>query len=230
MRAARIQFVLLAAALAAVACISAGCAGRSFAGVGPKPEHVPENFRQETAWLPREVRRVAVLPLTATHDELLTETQRLQLDQQLSDAVGKTELFEVVRVTSDQLRRWTGRARWGIEESLPPDFFGALRMRLGCDAVVFAKLTTYRPYPPLALGWKMHLVSATEPGIWWASDVVFDAGDEGVANSAIRYHREHQTADRSGARPETVLRSPGRFGAYTLAASLETLQEHQRNN
>lgn len=227
-----IRSLLWLAVTAVLAFSPAGCTHRTSPGskAGSGNEFVPQNFRQDSAWLPRDFRRVAVLPLTTATDDLLGENQRLQLDRQVAVAVGRTELFEVIQVSPDQLRRWTGRHRWAIEDELPAEFLSGLRERLHCDAVIFAKVTAYRPYPPLTVGWKLHLVNASEPGIVWASDMIFDAGNEAVANSAVSYHRENQTADRTGARPETVLRSPGRFGEYTLAASFGTMQGHEKNN
>lgn len=223
---------LLTVLTAALSLAGSGCATSSLSsmGMGSKPEFQPANYRQEAAWLPQDFKRVAVLPLTTVGSDLLSLRDRQQLNRQVAEAVGRTELFEVVQVSPEELRRWTGRSEWAIEDSLPPDFLSGLRERLQCDAVVFAKVTAYRPYPPLSVGWKLHLVNAAEPAVVWASDVIFDAGNEAVANSAISYHRQHQTADRSAVRPETVLRSPGRFGEYTLAASFGTLQRHEKNN
>jgi len=213
----------------------AGCTHRPGGGREPGDlragtEFVPQNFHQVTAWLPAGSRRVAVLPLTALSAETITDAGRDQLEQVLTAELARTELFEVVRVTPEQLRRWTGRARWGVADALPPDLLQRLQQQLGCDGVIFAHLTAYRPYPPLALGWKLHLVATAEPQIWWTSDVLYDAGNQAVARSAMRYEREFQAHRLPTAEPATILRSPGRFGQYTLAASLETLQRHQKNH
>ncbi len=194
------------------------------------PEFTPENYHQSTAWLPRNLRRVAVLPMTTVADETIADASREQLEQLLPTELTRTELFEVVRVTPEQLRRWTGRPRWRAADSLPPDLFQRIQDQLGCDGVIFAHLTAYRPHPPLAMGWKLHLVDAHEPQVWWTCDVLFDAGDQTVARSAVRFEREHQASHLPTADPETILRSPGRFGQYTLAASLATLQRHEKIN
>lgn len=194
----------------------------------PEP-FVPDNLQQLTPWLPPALRRVAILPLTATDQDLAPET-RAQLEQLLPIELNRTEQFEVVQVTPGQLRRWTGRSRWGVTDSLPADLLKRIQSQLECDAVVFAHLTAYRPYPPLVMGWKLHLVDAREGQVWWASDVIYDAGDERVAHSAVQYEREFQTGRLPTADPATILRSPGRFGQYTLATSLGTLQRHEKNH
>lgn len=228
------RFTLTALSLAVV-FLGSGCshladARLDRAGLKSGPEFTPQNFHQTTAWLPRGMRRVAVLPLTAVASEIIPDSSRDQLELLLPSELTRTELFEVVRVTPDQLRRWTGRSRWTVTDTLPPQLFQRIQDQLGCDGVVFAHLTAYRPYPPLTMGWKLHLVDVREPQIWWTCDVLYDAGDQTVARSAIRYEREHQSNRLPSADPATILRSPGRFGQYTLAASLETLQRPERNN
>jgi hypothetical protein len=200
------------------------------AGRNSGPEFAPQNVHQTTPWLPRELRRVAVLPMTAVGAETITDSSREQLELLLPAELTRTELFEVVRVTPDQMRRWTGRPRWSVTDSLPSDLFQRIADQLGCDGVIFAHLTAYRPYPPLVMGWKLHLVDAQEPQVWWTCDVLYDAGDQTVARGAVRYEREHQANRLPPADPATILRSPGRFGQYTLATSLETLQRHEKNN
>lgn len=208
--------------------VSAG--GDSGGGGGAREFAAPQNFHQTSAWLPQTLRRVAVLPLTVLSPEALSDSGRDQLELILAAELARTELFEVVRVTPDQVRRWTGRSRWGVADALPPDLLERIQQQLGCDGVIFAQLTAYRPYPPLAMGWKLHLVATSEPQVWWTSDVLFDAGDQSVARSAVRYEREFQASRLPVADPATILRSPGRFGQYSLAASLETLQRHEKNN
>ncbi len=199
-------------------------------GASQGPEFAPQNFHQTTAWLPRDVRRVAVLPLTSATGELLNSSTRDQLELLLPRELNRTELFEIVQVEPETLRRWTGKSRWGVADALPVNFFALLREHLGCDAVIFAHVTAFRAYAPMAMGWKLHLVDTRQPQIWWACDVIYDAGDQSVARGAQRFEREQQGSRLAAGDPATILRSPGRFGQFTLATSLETLQRHERNN
>jgi hypothetical protein len=43
------------------------------------------------------------------------------LEAVLSEELGKTKKFELVAVTSEQMRIWTGRPAWRAEETLPAD-------------------------------------------------------------------------------------------------------------
>lgn len=231
----KLRFLLLGALLPAAGLFVSGCAhsvtvGNGLTWIGSGREFQPQNYHQTSAWLPRDLRRVAVLPLTNVPTDNLSPASIAQLDRLLPGELSRTELFEVVDVTPDQLRRWTGRSRWNVTDELPADFFERIHNQLGCDGVVFAHLTAYHPYPPLAMGWKLSLVDARQPQIWWSCDLMYDAGDQGVARSAVRYEREHELGRIPEADPATILRSPGRFGQYTLAASLGTLQRHEKNN
>ena len=106
---------------------------------------------------------------------------------------------------------------------MPNDFFERLSQSTGCDAVLFASLTVFEPYPPLRTGWKLRLVDCRQHLTWWAADETFDAGANSVAAAAEAYGR----ADLNPANPMLtdtgVLHSPSRFGQYTANALACTL-------
>jgi hypothetical protein len=152
----------------------------------------------------------------------------------------KSGRFEVIPVSGEQLREWTGQASWRADEQLPLNFLERLRDGTGCDAVMFSQLIRYQPYEPLAVGWKFALVEKREtvldataapksavPEILWSADEVFDAGDVGVANAARAYYSQHLRNEAPLSDPATVLGSPSRFGQYTLNALFATLPDRQ---
>lgn len=216
---------------ASVAWLSCGCSNsmvtRQFA---KKEYYTPQNFHQETAWLPDDMRRVAVLPVNTIHTDHITSISHRQIDVFVGDAIAATEMFEIVRVTPKQLKMWTGRQSWTASETLPHRFFETLREKTGCEAVMFSELTVFKPYKPVAIGWKLHLIDANDPNILWASDLVFDSGNVAVANSAMKFSEENLGSGFAKAGSETILLSPARFGQYTLAASFGTLQGRKKNN
>jgi hypothetical protein len=197
------------------------------------PRYKPTNVYRRSNSLSPEIRRVAVLPLvTPTSGPFLQDGVEI-MSPLLYAELEKCKRFEVIPVTADQLRQWTGRAGWRTDEPLPQDFFARLSDATGCDAVLFCQLTRYEPYQPLALGWKFSLVanlparpvSAQEAKdkILWSADEVLDAGEPGVSNAARDYYAQHLHNEAPSADPSTILSSPARFGQYTLAALLETL-------
>jgi hypothetical protein len=145
----------------------------------------------------------------------------------------KCKRFEVIQVSPDQLRQWTGRSGWRADEPLPADFFGRVSDATGCDAILFSQLTRYAPYQPVAVGWKFSLVVNPPTGpitapmlkdkILWSADEVLDAGEPGVSNAAKDYYGTHMRNEAPSADSSIILNSPVEFGQYTLAALLQTL-------
>ena len=147
------------------------------------------------------------------------------LDPVLHAELARCKKFELVFVSTGQLQEWTGRARWKAEEKLPLAFFQKLREELGCDAVLFCRLSHYRPYAPLQIGWNLKLVDSEEPRIWWSVDELFDAGEPATARAAQRFYRKTSAEDGASSDAATVLASPRRFGQFAIHAVLATLPE-----
>ena len=155
------------------------------------PSYAPSNVYRNEALLPSYVKRVAVLPLTTLTDEASMDFARDSLWPVLLNELGRSRQFELVTVPPEELRLLTGRSGWSGEEKLPVGFFEKLKDKLGVDAILFCRLTQYRAYEPLAVGWRLKLLDAEIPRILWAVDEVFDARVAEVAAAARRYAREH---------------------------------------
>jgi hypothetical protein len=201
------------------------------------PVYKPTNIYRRTNLLPAEVRRVAVFPLTTTtSSSAFLQAGVETLEPLLYAELEKAKRFEVIPVTPQQMKQWTGQDSWRSDEQLPPDLFERINAGTGCDAILFCQLTRYQPYPPLAVGWKFSLVQNPKtvvaapgnphPQILWTADEVLDAGDPPVATGARAYYSQHLRNDAPSADPATMLSSPTRFGQYTLATLLATLPEH----
>jgi hypothetical protein len=213
-----------------------GCARipRSIEEVGPR--YKPSNVYRIADFLPPELRRVAVLSLTTPSSKALLASGVETLETTVYAELEKTGRFEVIPVTREQLREWTGQAGWRADEALPRDFLQRLREGTGCDGVLFCQLIRYQPYEPMAIGWKFELVdeggsvknapaASTTPAIriLWSADEVFDAGDAEVATAARVYYSQHLRDEAPMADSSTVLGSPSRFGQYTLNALFVTM-------
>lgn len=187
------------------------------------PEFQASNAYQGSGQLPRSLKRVAVLALAVQHeDEAQREAIRRIMEPVLQAELFRAGRFEVIAVTAEQLRAWTGKAQWQASERLPLDFFERLRAETECDAVLFCELTTYRAYPPLALGWRLQLVAADGPQVWWAVDQFFDANEAEVANSARRYHLAHTSQPQALTDGREILYSPRHFGSYSASVVVAT--------
>ena len=209
--------------LAILLCgLLAGCAIGTPRDLVRVKQYQPQNVYVEGAAMPKNIRRVVVLPLVCDENDINLGEGRAELEPVLLSELIKTKKFEVVSSDSTFLENRTSRAEWTTEENLPPEFFSLLRENSGCDAVLFARLTVFRPYPPLAVGWRIRLVDAQTRRTVWAADEVFDGGEASVENGA----RKHQLIEeRTGGAPNEwfVQNSPSKFGQYTAARLLATL-------
>ena len=205
------------------ASVTTGCVHRVLSSTPVSADYQPGNVFRPQGSLPPELRRVALLPITVPSHGAELEFGRDTLGPVLRGELARRQKFEIILVTAEQLHRWTGRSAWTAEDKLPNDFFEKIRESVGCDAVLFAHLTTYHPYPPLALGWRLKLVETDEPRVLWAIDEEFDASRPEVGQAARRYFRENAGGTLNPRDPELELLSPMRFGGYVANAVLATL-------
>ncbi len=186
------------------------------------PDYQPSNVYKQAAALPPTLRRIALLPLYHDDGQVDVVAANQSLEPVLETELQKTQKFELVRVSPDALRQWTGKKYWAADEKLPPNFFAILREQTGCEGVLFGRVSRFHPYPPLVVGWNLKLVAVADAQAVWAIDETFDASEPLVSNSARRYEQHHPTGVPATDTP-MILNSPRRFGHYTVWAALGTL-------
>ncbi len=192
------------------------------------PDYQPVNVHRLPAGVPEKIRRVAVLPLVSDARGAQADAGVETMQTVLNTELVRSGAFEIVAVSADDLDHATGRRQWTAEEKLPAAFLQRLREQQGCDAVLFSRLTQYRAYPPLAVGWSFKLVECpTKPleaaRILWAADEIFDAGNPTVVNSARRYYLSELKVTGPLADSQVMLHTPRRFAQYTLHALALTI-------
>jgi hypothetical protein len=159
--------------LLAFCTVIAGC--QSAPPTAGRSHRMADNVFVYPPKLSLDLRRVAVLPLAAENPGSDLPEGCAALTPVLWEQLVKTKKFEVVAVNAGGLRSRTGQADWTGTENLPPDFLEFLRREYDCDAVLFAEVTVYRAYAPLAVGWRLKLADARSGQIIWAADEIFDA-------------------------------------------------------
>lgn len=201
-----------------------GCARTPLLGQVMTPSYEPSNVYRGDAVIPPHIRRVAVLPMTTLDaDNAEMSFGRDTLTPVLISELNRARRFELVTVSAEELRLISGRSVWNAEDKLPLEFFERIREKTGADAVMFSRLTLYRAYEPLAVGWRLQLIDADEPHILWAVDEVFDARDPSVAAAAVRYAQGTPDTTSSLADSRSVLLSARRFGHYAAHAVVQTM-------
>lgn len=183
----------------------------------------PKNVHSIAPQLPASLRRVAVLPLTTDATGSADEAGVKILESVLLEELNKRKAFEVIPVSREQLRSWTGEPAWKAHDKLPAGLFAKLRESTGCDAVFLSHLTLYRAYPPLAVGWRLALIDVEPPKERWAVDEVFDAGSPEVIKAAEMYFDREANEPSPQMDQSAVLNSPKRFGHYSAHAVLALL-------
>lgn len=183
--------------------------------------YAPSNVFAATNTLPPAIRRVAVLPLAVEPDT--PDAALASLEPVLRAEVSKSNTAEWVFLEPASLRRLSGRSRWGAEDELPPAFLENIQDKLGCDAVLFSRLTRYHPFKPVALGWRFRLVACADAQILWAADDSFDSGVPAVAAAARRYYHSEIRPRSPAADSRMILESPRFFGHYSAQALLATI-------
>ncbi|MGC8886398.1 MAG: hypothetical protein ACP5MG_04480 [Verrucomicrobiia bacterium] len=205
--------------------IISGCTTVNLSDTVIGPDYIPTNIYTNAAPPLKTVRRVAVLPITTSGKDISSDYIYKNYQPILMGELFKVKKFEVFEINSELLRELTGRREWMAEEKLPIDFFNKLRDSTGCDAVLFAKVTLYKPYPPVAMGWNIKLVESDSARILWSCDEVFNGGTESVANSARRYYQRHLNLGAPGSDSRTILRTPRQFAQYVCYELLSRLPQ-----
>jgi hypothetical protein len=188
-------------------------------------EFHPDNVFAYPARLSLDFRRVAVMPLAAAAAGSDLADGCGILAPVLFDRLVKTKKFEVVAVDADKLRSATGRAAWTGNEVLPADFLAYLHREYGCDGVLFAELTSYHAYAPLAVGWRFKLVDVRSGQILWSADELFDAAQPAIGRAAQQFEQPRPFLPGFYEENWVAMNSPRQFGSFSVAALLATLPE-----
>jgi hypothetical protein len=209
--------------LAAGWLLALGCSSQKLTLPEVGPRFVPTNVYKAVQKLPPDLRRVAILPFTV-HGEDRAANDRIEILSGIFDEeLRKLRRFEVVTVSSPELRRWIGRSGISASDPVPPDLLSRIRTNLVADAVMFVRVHSYRPYPPVSLGWDVRLVTSSTGQTLWSVDETFDASQADVARAARDYFRSHHTGASELGDPQADLRSPAHFTRYAAQAALATL-------
>jgi hypothetical protein len=148
---------------------------------------------------------------------------REALEPILRDELAKTHRFELTRIASEALRARTGKSEWSCEEALPQDLLSWLNETHGCDAVLFSRLTVFRGYAPLAVGWRIRLVDTRTRATVWAGDEIFDADLPAVRAGARHYQLTIRESCSRTPDEWVIENSPRQFGQYAAARLVATL-------
>lgn len=202
--------------------LASGCSTKALTDPIYGPSHSVTNAFLKESTLPGTLRRVAVLPLSYNESDAAAVSGQQTLEPVLHAELTKAARFELVFVKPAQMQLWTGKDRWDDFDQLPAGLLKTIEEKTGCDGVLFTRLSQFKAYPPMVIGWRMKLV-ANDADILWAVDELFDAADQGVSNAARRYDRARVRNNPALDDSRSILLSPAAFGQYSARAVLGTL-------
>lgn len=214
----QLKFLIL---LGAAALATTGCQTRRKATVSQRPD-APQNW-----FLPtnpgRLIRRVAMLPVY--HARIPGEALR-DIDVALGAELSKKAVFEVVPLSRTEMEGLIGLREVSSVERIPGDLFRKLQEQYGVDGVMLTDLTHYSPYRPVSVGVRSKLIDIESGRIHWASDVLLDSSNAGVAVAAREYQkilcRDNFPIQGDGG---TVLMSPRMFVKFAAFSNYASLQK-----
>jgi hypothetical protein len=205
--------------------LAAGCQHPELSDIVVGHSYKPANSFKLAGGSPSQVRRVAVLPLDTPQTSGTAASAADALQPTLQTELLRTGRYEFVWVSKQYLWQTTGRRTWAGDEKLPAGFLDKLAEDFGCQAVLFGRVTQYRPYPPLAIGWRLQLIGVVEPFPIWAAEEMFDLTQTKVANGARRFEQKRQYAAQVPIDSKTIFYSAETFGQYTAQQILRTFPQ-----
>jgi hypothetical protein len=213
------------ACLIFVLASSGGCKSVHVVRVPVKTE-LPENWFRPSDGPGMLMRRVVILPV---YNEKYTGLVMKDIDDAFLAELSKLSAFEVVSVSRADMETIMGRRELSSVEPVSVDFFRKMRDVYGAEGVMFVDLTSYSPYRPVSMGVRCKLVDVQAGRIHWASDALYDAGNERTAAAARAYGialgRENFPVREDGG---AILLSPKRFARFAAFASFRSLRKDRQ--
>ncbi len=188
------------------------------------PFFKPENVSRTVDPLPADlVRVVVIVPADRTPGHNLTPETLAEIHQALIRSLTATARFEIVSINHAQLAAYTDISSIASDGEIPADLFPKLAQAHQAQGVILTDITSYHPYPPIALGLRTKLARLDDPKILWATDHLFHASDPKVANPARKYATTHATNRGPGNVSHAILQNPARFAEFATSTVCETL-------
>ncbi len=188
------------------------------------PFYHPENISRAEETLPLDLARVIVLvPADRTPGHSLTPETLAEIHQALIRSLTSSARFELVSLSQSQLSRFTGSASIASDSEISADLLSQLAHAHQAQGILLTDITSYSPYPPLALGIRTKLARLDSSKILWATDHLYQASDPRVANSARKYAITRSTHRGPGNLSHSILQNPSRFAEFVSSSLCETL-------
>ena len=144
-------------------------------------------------------------------------------DQIFYQELSQERIFEIIHLSSEELRSMVGHKRVSSTQRLPANFLKILEDYTSANGVMFIDLDSYKPFRPMSLGVRAKLIDLKTGEFMWAIDETFDAGHASVIVGASQYQDTSQVRALSDRTSGSVLHSPRNFSKYVASTIFSTL-------
>jgi hypothetical protein len=166
----------------------------------------------------RRLRRVCFVQLS--EDTGYPDIAR-RMSHSLRQELQAMGMFHVDLITADQheLRDWdpAQRGPYTIKE------LASIRRDLGCDAVLFGQVTSFKPYPSTQIGLYLRLIDLKDGRLVWAVDDTWDTTERATVARIRRYFFREMRETYQPVGDELAVMGTDAFQKFVSAEVVETL-------
>jgi hypothetical protein len=199
---------------AAAAVLSAGCSAKN------EPATGINFYRSHDS----DIRRISRVVLVDLSEDLGRPEISERMTASLQEALLKPGLFhvDIVPAGHPDLRDLdlTKREPYTMQE------LAAIRKSLECDAILFGRVTSYRPYPGTQIGLFLRLVDLADGRLVWAVDDVWDTTNRKLAERMQKYYFDFVREGYKPADSEMLVMSTAAFQQFVSWEVVQTMDPH----
>ncbi len=170
--------------------------------------------------LPKYFNRVVVLPVFHSDPDshLLAFA-----DQVFQQELIQERIFEVIPISTQQMKSTFGVDRVSSTDQLPSNFLTNIESATQANGILFTEVLSYSPYRPISVSIRSKLVDIKTGELMWAVDEIIDSGHASVQVTASSFQNRSQVRALSAKTSGSALHSPRtflKFAASTIFATL----------
>lgn len=158
--------------------------GAAFSGCEVyEPYETPLNYYRTQDKAVSEFGRVALVELN--NDSAIPDVS-VNLSEALYQELLKKQIFGLTFVAETDPAWRSMQLKPDVAYTL--EQLMEIRNTLKCDAVLIGSVTSYKPYPHMAVGVELRMIDLTQGQLLWALEQVWDTTDKGTGQRMRKYY------------------------------------------
>jgi len=183
-----------------------------------QPELSEDSYYTDKEKIKNDIARVAIV-------ELANETEYPEISSQVTRQIyrelQKQQIFSI-RVVNKDDPRWE-RLQLKDKPSYTIEELSRIYESLNQDALLFGKVTEYKPYPHLTVGLRLKLVSLRDARLVWGFEQIWDSENSTTERRIKKYLEKCMSSEGKTLQSELMSVSTKqfiKFAAYETASTL----------